>query len=355
MESGQRERMAAFGEVLSRQVAGLSRPAMAAADRVGLGIMITHLAALPEVNGIAVYDAGDRMFAVAGLPTQNAHVFPAIVADEGMVLGTVRVMLAEEPFAASPLRALRATWMIWLLGWLATLVVCYLLARTRSKTATPVRHAEATDAQSSASQPPAGDNATASETLYMVLVVGGDAEDPARRELMAGDAMHLFRFVGDSHRAEPTLAEHGYQLAFADATAEDRAFEAVCAGLLIRRVLAALQDERLRVDFPHGSLRYALHVGTDPEQTYADAWLIASFARDGGFVISGALHDKIERLERLDVVSLDNRAAATLADPALARCYLVLDAIGPHRTVLDRYTEPLVRSIRGDATGAAGV
>lgn len=379
VEAGQRERMASFGEVLSQQVAGLARPTMAAGDRIGLGILITHLATLPEVHGISVYDADDRTFAVAGMVAENADAFPALIVDEGIVLGTVRVVLAEEVFVTSPSRALRATWLIWLLGWPVALAVCYLLVRTRTKTLADPHLGETTTAQSiasdSAKDHAPGDAATASEELHLVLVVGGDAEDPTQREVMAGDAMHLFRFVAESHRCQATLVEHGYQLAFADGAGNDRAFEAVCAGLLIRRVLAALQNEPSRPEgsdpgvaraevagaeesqseFPRGSLRYALHVGTDPVQTCADAWLIATFARDGGFVISGALHDALERIERLDVVPLNSRAATTLANPALARCYLVLDAMGPHRTVLDRYTKPLVESIRGGTESAAEI
>ena len=317
---------ARFGTALAEQLAARAEEPLLRQDRVSLGVAANQAAARAEVRQVAVHTMDGRPFVVAGEPPAvgaETFVQPVVVADEAA--GEVRVALNADAFARPVARSLAIAWPFLAAGLIITLVAAFCGARVLAWW----RGAPPPESETAATPAPEPLAATSGATL-VVANLFGDAPmastAPDALAAAANFADHIAR-VYDADVA--LLPGTGCALTFREDAGADRPFNAMCATLLLRRLLERWQlatappnDTPQATEHP---FRYAVEHFAAPvpapaelpnSEAASDALLLSSFARNGEIVIGEAATAALAGTERVHVEPLDNPAAAALATTA---------------------------------------
>ena len=316
-----------LAETLGRQVAVLAEAAVLDGNRPALSHLLSRMTSVEVIDGMWLYGVDGEPLATAGtLGADDTLVFPVV--SEANVAAYLRVAIADRSDATPGLRALTATIAIWPLGWVGVVAVVYALARPRRRKATGRSRQSIPDGPDGA-RGPAGPAAEWSSTEPVA------PETPTAAP--AGSGLHLIVHADDDRLTEYGLSiastygavmsaaeESSIELTFA--VGDDRVFQAICAGLLLRRTLAS-------------DYRVALHDGLP-----SDARLIAELAESATFLITNAALGQLRQPERALLEPVDHPAIGTLAEP-LNPCLEVVDAAPSHQSLLDRQATRLRASL----------
>jgi len=348
-----------LGASLAEGLAALAVEPLQRQDRLHMSVIANRLLTHPQVRSVAIYDDQDALFALTG-ERGGALSYTHPVTADAAVLGYARVTLA----AAAP----------WPPGslWAVLLGVALLapLLALAAVLALPVAWRRWQAWLSSRAAPPEGQEADAD---------GGDGE-PALSDLQEVEAppphfllvVNLYnqlmlqpavldaelalardlagRVTGVHGGTVSPLPGTGLALEF-DTAGNDRAFQCVCAGLVLKRLLDGTESL--------GEYRLSLHSSGHAEplcltldaSALADACLLSAMARGPGLVLSREALAEVERPQRLQLDELDSPVLEQLE--ASAGAVRVVDVGPSHRALLARQIARLQLQDSADAPGAA--
>lgn len=328
MEALQAERAAReqsrFGNALAEQLAARAEEPLLRQDRVGLGVAANQAAARAEVRQVAIHTMDGRPFVVAGEPPgpdATAFVQPVVVADEATA--EVRVALNADAFARPFTHTLVIAWPFFTAGLAITLLAAIggprVFAWRRGVTAAP-------PAPETAAPPAPEPHAPTPGTTLIVANLFADAPSPNDAPDALAAAANLADHIARVYDADVALLPStGCALLFGDDAGADRPFNAVCATLLLRRLLEHWQMAEVPPTASEHLFRYAVEhfaapVPAPPElpksEAASDVLLLSSLVHNGEIVIGQAILDALEGPERIHVDPLENPAAAALATSA---------------------------------------
>lgn len=341
--------MARYGEALAEDVALLAVEPLRREDRIGLGLAVARLVERREVRGIAVYTRQGQPFVAAGnIASPQATIYSKRVLAESTAIGQARVALNPASFRPTPTSHLIAGAVA-----LATLLIVFgagsVLARYRS---TSARGRGA--ARTTASAAEEGDVGTAepeqqpqaaAHTRYGVVANlfhrASMSSDDRRSALLL--ALEAAQGAAELYGGEAApLARVGAVMTFAGSE-ERRAFDAVCAALVLRDVLESPTFAA------SGLFRYGVDSipapPDDVEQGRRDLLLLASLAPNGELAIGKDVHAALAPAGALEIAPLDNRAVRALT-PTTPRG--VVHAVGDkrHAALLVRQAAEVAAALR---------
>ena len=320
---------ARFGNALAEQLAARAEEPLLRQDRVGLGVAANQMAALAEVRQVAIHTMDGRPFVIAGEPPGPgvaAFVQRVVVADEATA--EVRVALNADAFAQPFTGSLAITWPFLAAGLAVTLLAALggprVFAWWRGATPTPA------PAPETATPPSPEPLAPTTGATLVVANLFADAPSPNTAPDALAAAANLADHIARIYDADVApLPGTGCALTFRDDAGADRPFNAVCATLLLRRLLEQWQMATVPPSDPPQTaehlFRYAVeHFATAvpapaelPKSESASAvLLLSSLARNGEIVIGQAAMNALAGPERVEVDPLENPAAAALASSA---------------------------------------
>lgn len=308
--------MQRMGDALAKDMAHLAVDPLMRQDRVGLGLLARRMAERGQVQRIAVYTVDGQPFIVVGdSATRDSRPYVQPVALADTVVGDVRVTLNSAAFGLPVPTLLARTWWYWLAGLVLLSAGAFagaaILARRRS--AQPVEQER--------------DAYLLVANLFRRAPVSDDERRAAIQRSLAIAQRIATRFQGEV--AE--LPNTGIVMIFGDIDKPDRAFEAVCAALLLRRLASIVtpfetrsKDETAFVALP---FRYALDLARHLPPSIEDpalasvapvrgVTLLSALAPDGGVLVGEAGRAGVERAERLLLEPFDNPAAKLLSAEA---------------------------------------
>ena len=335
-----------FGDALAKDLAHLAVDPLMRQDRVGLGLLAKRLAERPQVAHIAVYTVDGQPFVVVGDPMRDTHPYSEPVALDNTVVGNVRVTLHGGAFGLPVARLLALTWWHWLVG-IALLAAGFLggvevLARRQ--------HAASTGDEER-------DAYLLIANLFHRAPMSNDERQAAIERSLAIAERIATRFRGE---AAP-LPNTGVVMTFGDIDHPDRAFEAVCAALLLRRLSSTITPFESRREgetaFVSGPFRYAVDLATrlppsanDPRLASAESVrgikLLSALAPDGGLVIGNSCKASIERPERLLLDAFENPAAKLLSPGAATPGGIVRGVVSSEHDRLDQAAQAIADGLQ---------
>ena len=348
---------ARFGNALAEQLAARAEEPLLRQDRVGLGVAANQMAALAEVRQVAILTMDGRPFVIAGEPPGPgvaAFVQSVVVADEATA--EVRVALNADAFAQPFIRSLAIAWPFLAAGLAVTLLAALggrrVFAWWRGATPTPTPEV--------ATPPSPEPLAPTTGATLVVANLFADAPSPNTAPDALAAAANLADHIARIYDADVApLPGTGCVLTFRDDAGADRPFNAVCAILLLRRLLEQWQKATARPSDPPQTaehlFRYAVeHFATatpapaelPKSESASDVLLLSSLARNGEIVIGQAAITALAGAERVEVDALENPAAAALASSATPGGIL--------RGVATDY-QPLLDAQGGEIAAAVGL
>lgn len=317
---GERQRLAAemarYGEALAEDVALLAAEPLRRDDRIGLGLAVARLVERREVRGIAVYTRQGQPFVAAGnIASPQAPIYTKRVLAESAAIGQARVALNPASFRPTPTSHLIAGAVA-----LATLLIVFgagsalagywsTSARGRGGARTAPAAPEDGDVGTAEHRPQLQ---VAEHAQYGVVANlfhrASLPEDDRRSALLL--ALEVARGAAELYGGEAApLARVGAVMTFAGAE-ERRAFDAVCAALVLRDVL------RTPALAAQGLFRYgvdSIPPPADVEQGRRDLLLLSSLAPNGELAIGKNVYAALAPSGALEIEPLDNRAVQALA------------------------------------------
>lgn len=318
---------ARFGNALAEQLAARAEEPLLRQDRVGLGVAANQMAARAEVRQVAIHTMDGRPFVIAGEPPGPgvaAFVQRVVVADEATA--EVRVALNADAFAQPFTRSLAIAWPFLAAGLAVTLLAALggprVFAWWRGATPTP--------APETATPPSPEPLAPTTGATLVVANLFADAPSPNTAPDALAAAANLADHIARIYDADVApLPGTGCALTFRDDAGADRPFNAVCATLLLRRLLEQWQTATVPPSDPPQTaehlFRYAVEHFATPvpapaelpkSESASDVLLLSSLARNGEIVIGQAAMNALAGPERVEVDPLENPAAAALASSA---------------------------------------
>lgn len=316
---------ARFGNALAEQLAARAEEPLLRQDRVGLGVAANQAAARAEVRQVAIHTMDGRPFVVAGEPPgpdATAFVQPVVVADEATA--EVRVALNADAFARPFAHTLAIAWPYLTAGLAITLLAAFGGPRvfTWWSGVTPAPPPAPETATPPAPEPLAPTPGTTLVVANLFADAASSSVAPDALAAAANLADHIAR-VYDADIAP--LPSTGCALLFRDDAGADRPFNAVCATLLLRRLLEHWQTTEAPFGDAEHLFRYAVEhfdapAPAPPEfpksEAASDVLLLSSLAHNGEIVIGQAALAALAGTERVHVDPLENPAAAALATSA---------------------------------------
>ena len=315
--------MGRFGSQMADDLAYLAVEPMMRPDRIRLGLLAKRMVERPEVLSIEMYSVDGTELVVEGNPRPDGPAYLSQVAIQDTVAGHVRVMLHADRFQPQTSALLAQSWWLFAAGFVVVAGAAYGYGRlsTRSR-------ATATTAV------PEDDESDTSLSRFFVLVAtmfpDSDVDDDARANML-GRSMALAERVANLYAAEAVPWRNtGLALLFPASTSDDRAFEVVCAALLVQRLLgepppgdAALPPPetpsnpfRLGLDLVTGDWVDDQSAVVDTASAEAVA-VLASLAPNGALVLGRAAYAAVGDAERIKLQAFDNPAFQTLSDVAV--------------------------------------
>lgn len=317
-----------FGSQMADDLAYLAVEPMMRPDRIRLGLLAKRMADRPEVHSIEMYSVDGTELVVEGNPRPDGPAYLSQVTIQNTVAGHVRVMLHVDRFQPQTAALLLQSW--WLLA--AGLVVVAGAAFGYGQLSTRAR-------LTATSEAPEADESDTGPSRFFVLVATmfghSDADDAGRADAL-GRGMAIAERVANLYAAEAvSWRDTGLALLFPASTSDDRAFEVVCAALLVQRLLGGGErhdepqaDATQPPPEPRSSpfrIGLDLVVGdwVDDQSAVVDAAsaeavaVLASLAPNGALVLGRAAYAAVADTERIRLQALDNPAFRTLSGTAV--------------------------------------
>ena len=228
------EAMERFGQQTVDGLAVLAAESMLRRDRIRLGLLATHLIEREKLRSVEIYASDGAPLVVEGSPRTDAPAYTQHAAIEDTAAGRVRITLDAERFRAPAETLLARSAGFLAAGLLLVVGGAYFYARPR-----PRDHFAS-----------AADDADEAEGGGEFVVVA--SVFPRRAAETESGAEAVARAVSIAERVANLYAgeavpwrEAGVALKFRGTPSEDRAFDVVCAALLLGRLLSEPQDGAL--------------------------------------------------------------------------------------------------------------
>jgi len=325
----QQARMDRFGASTVAALAELSMEPLLKQDRLHLGVIGNRLVELDEVTAVATYTVDNQLLTLSG--TLTGPQFAESISIDENIVGHVRIALAPAAFAGgisapqNRSQALGFSLLIILGAALGASVLSNVLrewragrlvfvrpalppAMRRNRRRAPVTGAESADDEDTdepiEEAPPPADirHYLLGVNLYNQLSLQG-----AEREFELSLCTELAEAVALEYQGQVvSLPGLGALVDFDHTNEEDRAFDVVCAGFALARLL--------RDESPFGNYRLGLHVvsqaGDEPlpldHPAVGDVSLLSALARDSTLAISESLFTAIGASDRLTTRPMAN-------------------------------------------------
>ena len=342
--------MERFGSQMADDLAYLAVEPMMRTDRIRLGLLAKRMVERPEVRSIEMVSVDGTELVVEGNPRPDGPTYLSQVALQDTVAGHVRVMLHEDRFRSQTARLLAQSWWLFAVGFVVVAGAAYGYGRLSSRTLHPAAGPEA-------------DEPDASPSRFFVLVATmfprSDVDDDGRADVLSR-SMTLAERVANLYAAEAVPWRNtGLALLFPASTSDDRAFEVVCAALLVQRLLgtrpphdeptddagqpspeASSNPFRLGLDLVTGDWVDDQSAIVDTASAEAVA-VLASLAPNGALVLGRAAYAAIGDAERVRLQAFDNPAFQTLSDAAVPEG-IVLGTDSSHDALIAQQAELVV-------------
>ena len=319
--------MGRFGSQMADDLAYLAVEPMMRPDRIRLGLLAKRMVERPEVRSIEMVSVDGTELVVEGNPRPDGPTYLSQVALQDTVAGHVRVMLHEDRFRPQTARLVAQSWWLFAAGFVVVAGAAYAYGRLSTRTQRPAA------ASAEADEP------DTSPSRFFVLVATvfphSDVDDDGRGEVL-GRSMAIAERVANLYAAEAVPWRNtGLALLFPASTSDDRAFEVVCAALLVQRLLGAPRrhDEppddaaQPSPETPPSPFRLGLDLVTgdwvDDQSAVVDTAsaeavaVLASLAPNGALVLGRAAYAAVSDAERIRLQAFDNPAFQTLSDVAV--------------------------------------
>ena len=312
-----------LGSQLADDLAYLAVEPMMRADRIRLGLLAKRMVDRPEVRSIEMYSVDGTELVVEGNPRPDGAAYLSQVAIQNTVAGHVRVMLHADEFEPRTTAFLGQYRLLLFAGFALVLGVAYGYGRLSTRERRP---ATAAGAQQDESEP----------SRFFVLVATmfphSDTDADASAELLRR-SMAIAGQVANLYAAEAVpWRDTGLAVLFPASSSDDRAFEVVCAALLVQRLLGTGHHQDGPGDVAHASpeplqspFRLGLDLVTgdwvDDQSAVVDAAsaeavaVLASLAPDGALVLGRAAYGAVSNAERIRLQAFDTPAFQTLSGP----------------------------------------
>lgn len=280
------------GQLVAQTVAGLSAAPLMTQDRIELGLISRHAAALPAIAHVRIAGVDGQILADTGAPSAAAgggDPLTAPIRIEGAAVGTVTVTTNPAAHTSEP------AWP-WLLALGVAALLPWLLLEAR-RVLTWITELAARRRQPAAVAEAPAPPRDRGQVLVVANLLNQFSMAPDTRCRLLGDMLDVI----DPHAArygagaEP-LESSGLLLRFAvdETGAPARVFEAICAALVLARFLARQDDE--------GIFRLGLHFlppGTEAEPGIADTAMLAATASEGQIMASAEALAQLAGSEQL--------------------------------------------------------
>ena len=320
--------MERFGSQAADDLAFLAVEPMMRPDRIRLGLLAKHMVERPEVRSIEMYSVDGTELVVEGNPRPDGPAYLRQVAIQNTVAGHVRVMLNADRFQPQTSVLLGEFWVLLAAGFVIVLGAAFGYGRvsTRAKRTPMAAVPETDEPETSASR---------FYVLVGTIFPHSDVDDDGRADVL-GRSMVIAERVANLYAAEAVpWRDTGLALLFPTSTSDDRAFEVVCAALLVQRLLGAgprnddLHEDgtqpapeplsspfRLGLDLVTGDWVDDTSAVVDTASAEAVA-VLASLAPNGALVLGRAAYAAVSNAERIRLQAFDNPAFQTLSNVAV--------------------------------------
>lgn len=321
----------AIGEMLAETVARASIDGLIAQDAFEAGVVANRLTGVPRVAGVAIYTLENDLLAASGTLEGGIQFTQSVVLDE-TVLGFARISL--KPPNPAP------DWTRVGLSALALLAIPLVAAfwsyRLRVSKARP------------RTKPPVEPLRVLEATTHHILV--GNMHNQfslsrGERHRIAAQALAIAERVD---RIYLSRSEHlpgtGLLMAFAVGTGADHAFQAVCAGFLMAKCLAAAAAP--------GEYRFGIHTLeldageslADHRDSVEDTALLAAVGRPGAIVASESFFAGLALPDRLDAQSFSHPMLKDLAASG-DQCHQIAGLDQTHQALIESQAARLIADI----------
>lgn len=341
--------MGRFGSQIADDLAYLAVEPMMRPDRIRLGLLAKRMLERQEVLSVEMYSVDGTELVVEGSPRPDGPAYLSQVAIQDTVAGHVRVMLHADRFQPQTSALLAQSWWLFAAGFAVVAGAAFGYGRLTTRT----RPAATTAG-------PEADESDTSLSRFFVLVAtmfpDSDVDDDARADMLSR-SMALAERVANLYAAEAVPWRNtGLALLFPASTSDDRAFEVVCAALLVQRLLGARQphDEppgdaaqpspetpsspfRLGLDLVAGDWVDDQSAVVDTASAEAVA-VLASLAPNGALVLGRAAYAVVGDAERVRLQAFDNPAFQTLSGTAVPEG-IVLGTDASHDALIAQQAE----------------
>ncbi|MCY4011842.1 MAG: hypothetical protein OXG82_03925 [Gammaproteobacteria bacterium] len=343
--------MGRFGSQVADDLAYLAVEPMMRPDRIRLGLLAKRMVERPEVRSIEMYSVDGTELVVEGNPRPDGPTYLSQVAIQDTVAGHVRVMLHEDRFRPQTAALLSRSWWLFAAGFVVVAGAAYGYGRLSTRTRRTATIA-GPDTESDTSP-----------SRFFVLVATmfphSDVDDDGRGDVLSR-SMTLAERVANLYAAEAVPWRNtGLALLFPASTSDDRAFEVVCAALLVQRLLGAPpRDDPADAAQPSpgassSPFRLGLDLVTgdwvDDQSAVVDAAsaeavaVLASLAPDGALVLGRAAYAAVVDAERVRLQAFDNPAFQTLSDAAVPEG-IVLGTDSSHDALIAQQADLVARA-----------
>ena len=351
--------MSALGAQMADDLAYHAVEPMMLPDRIRLGLLASRLVKRPEVRSVEMYSVDGTPLVVEGNARPDGAVYVRQVAIQNTVAGHVRVTLHAEHFRLPISLLVTQAWPSLAAGLVLTVGCIYFGARIVAWRRRPVPPETPT--------PDEPDRETGQ--IYLLLATlfrPGELSHRERQDLLR-HGMAIAERVANLYAGDAlSWSDGGVALAFQATTSADRAFEVVCAAMLVQRLL----NEQSATDAPPAvaadgkpgksgepgksgdsaspAFRLALDLvedgWLDRPESIADAQpaqvlaVLASLAPNGGLVIGNAAFAAIDEPERVELRGFENPAVQVLLSDAVPRG-IVTGTDDDHEALIARQAE----------------
>ena len=315
-----------FGSQMADDLAYLAVEPMMRPDRIRLGLLAKRMVERPEVRSVEMYSVDGTELVVEGNPRPDSPTYLSQVTIQNTVAGHVRVMLYADQYQPATSAFLAQSWWLLFAGFAIVVGVAYGYGHLSTRER---RTAMAAGPQHDEPEP----------SRFFVLVATMFPHRDADVEVSANllrRGMAVAERVANLYAAEAVPWHHtGLAVIFPASTSGDRAFEVVCAGLLLQRLLGARHHDEQSPDDtmqpgsepPLSPFRLGLDLVTGDwvddqsavvETASAEAVaVLASLVPNGDLVLGRAAYSTVSNAERIRLRAFDNPAFETLSGAAV--------------------------------------
>lgn len=348
----QQARMERFGASTVAALAELSMEPLLKQDRLHLGVIGNRLVELDEITAVATYTVDNQLMTLSG--TLTGPQFAESISIDDNIVGHVRITLDPAAFDggfSAPQNRSQALWISLLIVLGAGLGASMLsnvwrewrsgrlvferpslpTALHRGRRGVPAPAADSDDEDAGVTPEETAPPADIRHYLLGVNLYNQLSLQGAEREFELSLCTELAEAVALEYQGQVvSLPGLGALVDFDHTDEEDRAFDVVCAGFALARLL--------RDESPFGNYRLGLHVvsqvGDEPlpldHPAVGDVSLLSALARDSTLAISESLFTAIGASDRLMTRPMANVLLEELVTSG-TDCQIVTDLATPDK------------------------